>query len=284
MNYNLVFAHNISIRSIDTGIEVTINDSHIATFAEMSNVTQLYRKDDVECISRLTNGSYFYINDQLVDHRDSTYAGYIMSESEIDELMNIIGYSENLSLKDLKGLHLVNSGRSDYALIKDYCKKGLSLGAVTLYHVWSPFSNNIRFSYKLTVEEGDIFYNRPLKNRKVSTISSHWYDDLRASSEQCIHELVNILEKKFNALKVEKCNVREVLDITSHAISRSVDDIVNGLSLDNMRENGKTPDEDDLTHITKLVAWQYVVELIQYDTIVGDGKLYQLANNLMWSK
>ena len=284
MNYELVFAHNVIIKTIDTGIEVTINDKHTAIFAEMSNVTQLFRKNGCECVARLTGGSYFYINDQLVDHRDSTYVGYIMSESDIEELMNTIGYSANLSLKDLKGLHLVNSGRSDYALIKDYSKKGMSLGAVTLYHVWSPFSNNIRFSYKLTVEEGDVFYNRPLKNRKISIISSNWYDELKLQSDNCINELVNLLEKKFNTLKIEKCNVREVTDITEHAVTRSVDEIVNSLSLEYMHETGKKPDEGDLTRITKLVAWQYVIELIQYDTIVGDGKLYQLANNLMWSK
>lgn len=278
MDYKLVFANDIKIESHAKGVDVVINNEHTASFAELSNVVKLYRTDKDECVKRLTGGSFFFINGQLIDHRDITYQGYIMTDSDISEIMSKLGYVTGVHVKDLKGLHLVNSGRSDYTLISPYKRRGLTLGSVELYHVWSPFSSNIRFSYKITVEEGDVIFNRPLSNHKVPITSKNWYNILLRDSELCLSKIVNIFEAKFVNLSNEKCLGKDVANINEHANIRFVQEIIDDTS--------KTYAEDEESHLTKLKAWQYVVELIQYDTNDGKyiGQLYQIANNLLWVK
>lgn len=278
MDYKLVFANDIKIEEQDKGVNVIINNDHVATFAELSNVVKLFRTDANECIKRLTGGSFFFINDQLIDHRDVSYNGYIMTDSDISELMSKLGYLTNVPIRDLKGLHLVNSGRSDYTLICPYKRRGLSLGSVEMYQVWSPFSSNIRFSYKITVEEGDVFFNRPLANHKISINSKNWHSILIKESDFCLLKIVNLFESKFISMVNEKCLGRELAGINEHANLRYVEEIIDDTS--------KQYNEDQETHLSKLKAWQYAVELIQYDTSDGKhiGQLYQIANNLLWVK
>lgn len=278
MDYKLVFANDIKIESQPKGVNVIINNEHVASFAELSNVVKLYRTDEDECIKRLTGGSFFFINGQLIDHRDITYKGYIMTDSDISELMTKLGFITNVSVKDLKGLHLVNSGRSDYTLISPYKRRGLSLGSVELFQVWSPFSSNIRFSYKITVEEGDVVFNRPLANHKVSINPKNWHNILLKESEICLSKIVTLFEAKFISMANEKCLGKEVSGIHEHANIRYVQEIIDDTS--------KPYADEEVTHLSKLKAWQYAVELIQYDTNDGKyiGQLYQIANNILWVK
>lgn len=278
MDYKLVFANDIKIEEHDKGVNVIINNEHIASFAELSNVVKLYRTDANECSKRLIGGSFFFIKNQLIDHRDVSYEGYIMTDSDISEVMSKIGYTSNVTMRDLKGLHLVNSGRSDYTLIKPYKRRGLSLGSVELYQVWSPFSSNIRFSYKITVEEGDVIFNRPLSTHKVSINSHNWYNILIKESDFCLSKIVNIFEEKFISMSKDKCLGKEYAGIHEHANIRYVNEIID--------DTDQQYNETGVTHLSKLKAWQYAVELIQYDTNDGKyiGQLYQIANNLLWVK
>lgn len=277
MNYDLVFAKEIAIESTPNGICVTINHNHKANFVEQSNITKLFRLNEQDCITKLTGGTFFFVDGQLVDHRDISYDGYIMSDSDISEVMSHIGVSKNISKKDLKGFHLVNSGRSDYTLLNSVKKKGMSLGHIELYQVWSPFSNNIRFSYKVVVEEGEVVFNKPLSKYKVSITSDNWQSELNTTGDMCLSKLISLFESKFISMKKEKCSVKDMTSIYEHAKLKEVYEIVENTNPEGLLETDKT-------NLTALQAWQYVVELIQYDFSQGDGKLYQLANNLLWTK
>lgn len=274
MDYNLVFAKNVKVDSTETNVIVTINDKYKASFAEHSNVFKLYSSNKDECISKLTGGSFFFINDELIDHRDSSYHGYIMTDADINEVKTKIGCTSNITKKDLKGFHLVSSGRSQYTLVKSHKRRGISLGSIELYHVWSPFSNNIRFSYRITVEEGDVIFNRPLANHKISITPKNWYTELLKESEYCLTKISKCFETKFIELKHTRCNGKTLLAINEFANVRNVQEIVDDTSGSYL--------DDEPTNLSKLQAWQYVVELIQYEAYAGDGKLYQLANNLLW--
>jgi hypothetical protein len=274
MDYNLVFAKNVKVDATETNVIVTINNQYVASFAEHSNVFKLYNNNKDECISKLTGGSFFFINDELIDHRDSSYHGYIMTDADINEVKSKIGCTSNISKKDLKGLHLVSSGRSQYTLVKSCKRRGLSLGEIELFHVWSPFSNNIRFSYRITVDEGDVIFNRPLANHKISITPKTWYTELLKESEYCLSIISKCFELKFEEMKNQPCNGKTLSAINEFANARNVHEIADDTS--------GTYAEDDPTNLTKLQAWQYVVELIQYEAYAGDGKLYQLANNLLW--
>lgn len=274
MDYNLVFAKDIKVDDMGTGVNVTINNQYKAFFAEHSNVVKLHKSNPSECVSKLIGGSFFFIKDELIDHRDSSYHGYIMTDADINEVMSKVGYTTNITKKDLKGLHLVSSGRSQYTLVKPHKRTGISLGSIELYHVWSPFSNNIRFSYKVTVEEGDVIFNRPLSNHKVSITPKNWYNDLIKESEICLSKISKCFEIKFITMKKDKCDGKTLSAINEFAIARNVQAIVD--------DTTGVFVETEATHLSKLMAWQYVVELIQYEAYAGDGKLYQLANNLLW--
>lgn len=274
MDYNLVFAKNIKVDTTETGVTVTINNQYKASFAEHSNIVKLYNTKPDDCISRLTGGSFFFINDEFIDHRDSAYQGYIMTDADIRDVEPKIGCTENISKKDLKGFHLVSSGRSKYALVKSHTRRGIALGSIELYHVWSPFSNSIRFSYRVTVEEGDIIFNRPLANHKVSITPVNWYANLLKESTVCLNKITKFFNTNLESMKYEKCDGKTLAAINEFAEVRNVDAIVDDTTGDYA--------DDDLTHLSKLQAWQYVVELIQYEAYANDGKLYQLANNLLW--
>jgi hypothetical protein len=274
MDYNLVFAKTVKVDSVGAGVNVTINDQYTASFAEHSNIVKLFNSNPDECISKLTGGSFFFVGDEFIDHRDSAYRGYIMTDADINEVKTKIGSTSNISKKDLKGFHLVTSGRSKHTLVKSHKRCGIALGSVELYHVWSPFSNNIRFSYRVTVEEGDVIFNRLLANHKISITPKNWYNDLIKESEICLTKVSKFFDVKLDSMKSERCLGSTLSAINEFARVRNVDAIVDDTS--------GTYAENEPTNLSKLQAWQYVVELIQYEAYAGDGKLYQLANNLLW--
>jgi hypothetical protein len=287
MDYQLVYAETIKITDTKSGIEVLINGKHKANFVEQSNITKLYRQNSQNCITKLTGGTYFFINKQLVDHRDSLYKGYIMSDSVLDEVMNIVGYSSNLSKKDLKGLHLVTTGRSDYTLVKYYKSRGMNGGSIGLYWVWSPFSGCIRYAYKIVTDEGEVISNKHFDIGRVA-IDDYFYDELLDSSSEFLDYIIKEIEKRFRSMAKEYCSVSDMLTINTFANERNVIDIAEETTFDHVSSIYK-PEiigtdfaKTAQSHISKLVAWKYAVELIQYDETVGDGNLYAVVNRTLW--
>lgn len=288
MNYQLVYAESIKIIDKNNGIEVVINDKFSASFVEQSNITKNYRQNKTNCIQKLTGGTYFFIDNELIDHRDSSYKGYIMNDSVVDELMNIIGYTSNLTKKELKGLHLVTTGRSNHTLVKYHKSIGMSGGSIGLYWVWNPFSSVIRFAYKIVVDEGEVISNKNFEVGKVSVMDDYFYESLLDTSNDFLDFIVKEIEKRFNKMPNESCSVADMLIINNMARERNVEEIQNETSFEHVANIYK-PEivgtdfaKTAQSHLNKLVAWHYAVELLQYDDTIGDGNLYAVVNRTLW--
>jgi hypothetical protein len=265
--YEIILATTIEVADIQNGITVNINNTHKATFLEYSNITKQYRQDKDLCIRKLVGGLYFFIDGTMIDHRDSLYTGYVMSDDTLKSLMNNIGFLRNVSKKDIKGLHLVTSGRSEYVLANYHTSSGFEHGMVNLLWTWSPFSDSIRYSFKIVTEHGEVISNKNMFVNKVKVTDSNWLYELKRHSTYFLKRITDILDNNFRKMSNEYSAVADIQTVQKFAIERNIPEIA-----EKTEEGAK---------LSKMTVYEYAVELLQYDA-VGDGYLYNVINNVLW--
>lgn len=289
MKPELLFANDVKVEDLTSGIKVILNKSKEIIFDEKSKITQTYRENKGKFLDKLYGGTFFFIDDVFIDHRDSSYMGYVMNINTIETMMSKIGVSTGWTSKELKALHMVTTGSYEYVLSSDVVeKRGISLGEVQLYWTWSPFSKNIRYSYRVLLEQGEVIYNKAFDIKKPSVVEKNWFESLKIESNKFIDIIAVMLEDCYEGMEEHKCSLSDMMLVNRIAVEAGVDDIIEMTSFSNVEHLYQKSVLDTVLvnecmgHLSVMQLYQFVVELLQIDVGGNDGYLLKLANNLVW--
>lgn len=258
MKFEMIFAEEIDVK-LEDGLAITINKDKTIYFGATSNITKMYIEDKNRCLDLLEHGFYFFMNGKFIDHRDSSYDGYIMEDHDIERMLKIVGYKENMKSADIKMLHFVTTGSYDYVLMSDVIeRRQFSEGYIELFWTWSPFSKYLRYSYKLDFNNGHVFYNKNFNMPKPKIYGKNWFEFTKAESKKFLDYLHKNLNESFSIMDEKISSDEDIQLYNEHAIEY------------NLEVSGK---------MTNLDLYKKVIGLLNYSV---NGYLLKLANNLIW--
>jgi len=217
--------------------EITINDQFEHRFGRNSRISKhldMMSADDLS--ERLSGGSYFIINGQLVDFRDGSYNGFVHSNDSIEAFMDTLGFQHQ---KDLP-THLRRRGRQaaqqdvestdDKIILRKVWDKnqiivpGYAQGAEFSSHlsfVWNPFVRTINSSFdliRLICDNGAVgvtsFLNTkvPLFNRQT--------EHLDIAARQIQNKVNGIVTKRVQIMSDARASVGDLLLLEDHILDR----------------------------------------------------------------
>lgn len=299
---------------------ITVNDKIHHTFEPSSRISKaLSLTNGTESLDlatrqlqdRLSGGTYFTINDELVDFRDSHYHGFIHSDNSIEQLMHHIGVDEASSIIR-SGLRL-NTTASRYTLTNKYSTESFQLANAlvggefdsSVIYSWNPFTSFVRAAFEIVrlVCANGAVSTTELVNSRIPLLN-RWQEHLDISNLQMQNSIKGIAAKRFDEMVESRAGVGELKLIAKHASAR-IDD---GVTIDQRKRLERIRDVVDpmihLTdyysqaslvnsniaaqlpsHLSSFDAWNCVTEILTHTSEVDNsstGSLLAFANRLLF--
>lgn len=205
---------------------VTINDKYTHEFAASSRVSKHLEVMEPEHLeARLNGGSFFVVEDQLVDWRDNTYHGFVHSDDSIANMMDTIGFVYNKDLPFHRG-----RGKGDQISLRKTWSKGeiqvpgyQQGGQFTsqLAFTWNPFERMINSQFdlvRLICTNGMVGLTSFL-NSKVPLIN-RWEEHLDIASRQIQNKVNGMVIERVKGMSMERASVADVLLLEQHIAAR----------------------------------------------------------------
>lgn len=322
--YNLFRNAQVDVRPVidEKGISasIVINDrlhhtfdtsSRISKVLSMTNDTASLELATRQLRDRLNGGTYFTINDELVDFRDRYYNGFIHEDNSIDKLMTHIGVNE-VSPIVRSGLRL-NTIDSRYTLTNKYSTTQFQLSNASIggefdssvIYSWNPFTSFVRAAFeivRLVCANGSVSTTE-LVNSRIPLLN-RWQEHLDIANLQMQNTIQGLAKRRFDEMVEARAGVGELKLIAKHASARLSDDISiesrNRLtrirdvvdpmihltdyysleSLSNSNIAAQLP-----SHLSSFDAWNCVTEILSHTHEVNDsstGSLLAFANRLLF--
>lgn len=201
--------------------------------------------------ARLTDGNFFFIDDQLVDFRDGHYHGFIHDDGSIAKFMEVLGfdYRNNLPLhrnRRRRG----NEAESNIVLRKLWSKNEILIpqykgGAdfnTQLSFTWNPFTGTIRGAFDLIRQicSNGMVGITPLLNPRIPLIN-RWEQHLDISSIQIQNKITDMVTRRVGEMNIERATLADCMLLRRHAFERLHD-----------RQAGMT--EEDRMRLMNLMA------------------------------
>ncbi len=234
-----------SKRRVHHQARVFVGD-HQHTFDKNSRVSKaLETMSPADLQARLNGGSFFFINEQLIDFRDAQYNGFVHSDANIDALMENIGVHESTkrrfgSTTTPGGIILSNRWNQQDIQVEGYQEGGAFTS--NLHYDWNPYHQYVRGVFELVrlictngmVGSNDIFNARiPVVNR--------WEEHLEIASRQIQNKVNATVSARLRQMGREHASVAELQLVANHAENRLLElDVVDFGSLDKLEETRKT--------------------------------------------
>ena len=233
VSYNLIQKANVVV-SVVPGIKfnrthITVNDQFEHTFEETSRLSQaLYSSSPEQLQSRLSGGSYFFVNDALIDCRDNQYNGFVHSEEAIEQLMQTIGIETNVATTRRNNLRL-NTTVSPITLTKKwsedafqvpgYLAGGAFSSAITFG--WNPYMQYVRGAFEIIREicTNGMVGTSDLINCRIPLIN-RWEEHLNIADIQMQNMVQSFVARRLSEMGHERATVSELQLITNHARAR----------------------------------------------------------------
>lgn len=208
---------------------IIVNDKYEHEFSHTSRVSRHLDVMTPETLqTRLDGGTYFFIEDQLVDWRDGYYHGFSHTDDSINEYMDILGFTHK---EDLTFGHTRKNTNTPIVLRSTWDKNEISIPGYAhgadfhseLSFVWNPFVSHINSSFdlvRLICTNGMVgvtsFLNTkiPLVNRQV--------EHLNIAARQIQNKVSNIVVDRVGIMSVERASVGQCLLLENHILERLV--------------------------------------------------------------
>jgi hypothetical protein len=223
--------------------KIIVNDSYEHIFPHTSRVSKhldVMTPSDLQ--KRLNNGTFFFVDNHLVDWRDGIYNGFIHEDNTIDEYMDLLGfqYTENIPFthrkKSTSPILLRSVWNKGEIMVPGYAEVGTDFTS-ELSFIWNPFVTTINSSFdlvRLICTNGMIgvtsFLNSkvPLFNREMQHL------DIAATQIQ--NKINDIVIGRISNMITERASVGHCLLLEKHTIERigSVDDLTEHARLLNL--------------------------------------------------
>lgn len=213
--------------------EVTINGDIKHRFPVNSRVSkhlEVMSADDLS--QRLTGGSFFFIDDTLVDFRDGQYGsnGFIHTDESIGVFMDLLGYQErsNMPLHHSRR-RKANADQGSIVLRKVWNENeiivpGYQAGGdfrSELSFVWNPYVKTINSQFdliRLICTNGMVGLTSFL-NTKVP-LMNRWEEHLDIAARQIQNKVSSIVVERVGSMSSERASVGDCLLLEQHAFDR----------------------------------------------------------------
>lgn len=210
---------------------ITVDDKFEHTFDPDSRVSKALELFTPERLStRLSGGAYYFVDNRLVDFRDSTYDGFIHNDASIEKLIEVLGITpmshKNQALRSMKRNTVSDSivlGRewSDHNIVvPGYNSEGNEFASKLLFG-WSPFSKNVNSFFmlvRLICANGMMGLTNFLNTR--IPLVNRWEEHLEIANRQIQHKVEGISMSRFAIMQRERASVAEARLVANHARKR----------------------------------------------------------------
>lgn len=323
--YNLFRNANVQVNPVydEEGralAEIVVNDQFGHTFDRHSRIskalnvgsgTNALKLARNQLQARLSGGDYFFVDDELIDFRDSAYHGFVHTDNSIAELMKNIGVqaSDNLVRTGLR-LNTMNSSvmLSSVHSTEEFNLMNISAGGdfrSSIIYSWSPFASFVRGVFKITrlVCENGMVSTADEINTRIPLLN-RWEEHLDISNVQMQNSIQALMTKRFNNMVENRASVRDLKLIAKHANIRRaetvdvaeaarlqrIEQIVNPMThlqdhyapevFNNMNIASQVPG-----HLTVFDAWNCITEMLSHTaatTASTIGSLQSFASDLVF--
>jgi hypothetical protein len=253
--FELVRNANVDVKKIvddkkKVVAEITINDKYQHRFPVRSRVSKhLELMEPKHLAERLTGGSYFMIDDQLIDFRDGGYNGFMHEDDTLAVFMNLLGVT---AAKDLPLARQRNRASdeedpgSKLALRKVWSDHNIVVpgyaqgGEFTsqLSYTWNPFVKTINSAFDLVrlICTNGMVGTTTFLNTKIP-LFNRWEEHLDIASRQIQNKVTSTVIARVQQMTNERASVADCLLLESHAFNRFYSGAPTDLAERNRLEN-----------------------------------------------
>jgi hypothetical protein len=255
--------------------KIIINNQYEHTFNIHSNLYKLFKTKGIKYLqSKLNNGYFFIIDDNLIDFRYNTYDGYICNNPS--KLIEKLGYLESTSPSLRKSLHMLNIN-NDYLTIQLSQQSPLIFAAYIddpdeyetgVCYNWSPFQNYIRCIPYLRYISTDLYYFH--NDYKKIPLKSDWEKIILSNDANIVvNKQFEELLDKLNNIETDKNDIQKLLTLAQLNKDEEAIDYFSNMK--------------DLDDRTKYDSFMYVLELSGETEQFGHGFKYikELFNGIV---
>lgn len=176
---------------------------------------------DIE--ERLNGGTYFFIENTLVDFRDRHYNGFIQDDASLASLIRVIG---------VKNKHAISTHLSENQTTRKYvlgCAWDASQFTIPqlagdgkfeneLLFGWSPFNKDVSSAFMIKqLSTGNALRGMSGFLRKRIPLINRWEEHLDIACKQLQVRIDALMERRFAAMTTERASIQELMLISDHA-------------------------------------------------------------------
>lgn len=200
------------------------------TFPHTSRVSKHLDMMEVSDLSdRLTGGSFFFVEDELIDFRDGSYNGFVHTNDSINTFMDVLGYQRK---EDMEMAHLTKHTDEvgspiilrkvwdkNEIIVPGY-KQGGDFNSVLSFK-WNPFVKTVDSAFdliRLICTNGMVGMTSFL-NTKVP-LMNRWEEHLDISARQIQNKVSNVVVDRVQGMATERASVGNCLLLEEHVMNR----------------------------------------------------------------
>lgn len=213
--------------------EIIVDGKFHHRFSPNSRISKhldVMKPKDLE--ARLSGGSYFFVEDQLVDLRDGGYNGFVHTDDSINVFMDVLGYQHRA--KGRRGRPAApadGSTEGEIALRKVWSKNEITVPgykaggdfSTELSFVWNPFVKTINSSFDLVRQicSNGMVGLTPFLNAKIPLLN-RWEEHLDIASKQIQNKVNNTVVARVASMTASRASVADCLLLEQHAFERLI--------------------------------------------------------------
>ncbi len=232
LNYELVRGANVSVTASKNSknypvASIIINDEYKHEFSPDSRVSKALETMDADSLAqRLSGGSYFLVEDQLVDFRDGHYNGFIHEDASIRKLAKVIGIADSKKISTRLQDNLVSnkytlgcSWSQNEIAIPEY-NDGGQFKSELLFN-WNPFVKTVNSAFMLwrLICTNGMRGMTHFLNTKIPLIN-RWEEHLAIANAQIQNKVDGMVKRRLSGMGEQHATVNELQQIATHARKR----------------------------------------------------------------
>lgn len=206
---------------------IVVNNQYTHTFEAESRVSRNLETMDVESLEKLMNGgTYFFVENTLVDFRYGNYNGFVHEDESIEQLAKVIGIVE---AKELSTKLQDNLTSNKYALGTSWSKNEIHVPEYNdggefkseLLFAWNPFVKTVNSAFMLwrLICENGMRGITSFLNTKIPLIN-RWEEHLDIANAQIQNKVSGMVKRRLAGMGDQFATVSELQQIATHARKR----------------------------------------------------------------
>lgn len=209
--------------------DVTVNGEHNHRFPHTSRISKhLDLMDESDLAKRLTGGSFFFIEDELVDFRDGQYNGFVHEDAAVGVFMDILGYQRKAELP-FAHIRKDDADTSKIVLRKVWNDAEIQVPGYQqggdfksqLSFVWNPYVKTINSAFdlvRLICTNGTVGVTSFL-NTKVP-LFNRWEEHLDIAARQIQNKVNHVVINRMQSMSTERASVADCQLLEQHTFDR----------------------------------------------------------------